>query len=304
MLPTSAINAMRREVLDQMTALRGRIEMIPMGKYRQIVPRDGERKEPRVTFQVRNVNQITPKMLEMNPAVIYVPMTELLENPQIMNQISVETEVAAVLPRVIRDTERTQWAQNLSKAESIGIHHVLAGNLGQMRLAKQKGFGVRGDFGLNVYNSRAMEYLRERGIESQLVSFEMTLPQIRDLSKEVPVEMLVYGRLPLMLMENCIIKNRTGVCSCDSATKLIDRMGEEFPILKDLGSCRNVLYNGKKLYMLDKLDRLWSLGLWAHRLNFTTENPSEVDQILNQYRGKADFDPATCTRGLYARGVE
>ena len=81
-------------------------------------------------------------------------------------------------------------------------------------------------------------------------------------------------------------------------------MGEEFPVLKDPGTCRNVLYNGKKLYLLDKLDALGGMGIWAHRLNFTTENAGEVDSILSQYEGSAQFDPATCTRGLYTRGVE
>lgn len=89
---------------------------------------------------------------------------------------------------------------------------------------------MRGDFGLNIYNSRAMHYLRANGIDSQLLSFEMTLPQIRDVSKAVPAEVLIYGRLPLMVMENCVMKNRTGTCSCQTTqTKLIDRMGEEFP---------------------------------------------------------------------------
>ena len=43
------------------------------------------------------------------------------------------------------------------------------------------------------------------------------LLEIRDLSKAVDTELLVYGRLPLMLMENCVIKSRTGTCvmTCD-----------------------------------------------------------------------------------------
>ena len=64
------------------------------------------------------------------------------------------------------------------------------------------------------------------------------------------------------------------------------------------------MYNGKKLYILDKLSSLRGMGIWAHRLNFTTENPIEVDAVLGQYLGRGDFDPGTCTRGLYARGVE
>ena len=40
-----------------------------------------------------------------------------------------------------------------------------------------------------------------------------------------------------------------------AATKLVDRTGEEFPIVQDGGTCRSVLLNGKKLYLLDKLQR-------------------------------------------------
>ena len=303
-LPASAINAMRRDVLDRLTALRGRVEPPKMGTYSRLTAYDGIPAEAKLTVCVRSVEQITPRLLRMEPAVIYVPLSELLAHPELKEQIPVATELTAILPRVIHDRERSQWAAALEQVYEMGVRHVLAGNLGQLRLARQKGFAVRGDFGLNIYNSRAMHYLREQGLESQLVSLEMTLPQLRDLSKAVPAEVLVYGRLPLMLMENCVIKGRTGTCSCDTPTKLIDRMGEEFPILKDPGTCRNILYNGKKLYILDKLDSLRGMGLWAHRLNFTTENPGEVDSILSQYEGFGVFDPGACTRGLYTRGVE
>ena len=187
----------------------------------------------------------------------------------------------------------------------MGVRQVLAGNLGQLHIARAAGFAVRGDFGLNIINSRAMRYLREQGLDSQLLSFELTLPQIRDISKAVPAEVLIYGRLPLMLMENCVIKNRTGTCTCQTGTvRLVDRVGEEFPVVKDPGTCRNVLLNGKKLYLLDKKDVFRGMGLWALRLQFTTENPGEIDKILMDYQGRAAFDAGSYTRGLYSRGVE
>ena len=133
----------------------------------------------------------------------------------------------------------------------------------------------------------------------------MTLPQIRDLSKAVPLEMIVYGRLPLMLTENCIMKNRTGACICQAQqTKLVDRTGEEFPILRDPGTCRNVILNGKKLYLLDKRQSLRDHGLWALRVQFTTEGPAEVSRIMEAWRTGGVFDPGSGTRGLYYRGVE
>ena len=65
-----------------------------------------------------------------------------------------------------------------------------------------------------------------------------------------------------------------------------------------------MIYNGKKLFLLDKQSELRNLGLWALRLQFTTENPLEVDTVLSVLHGGAVFDPGACTRGLYYRGVE
>ena len=74
--------------------------------------------------------------------------------------------------------------------------------------------------------------------------------------------------------------------------------------MRDCGTCRSVILNGKKLYLLDKKEELRRLGLWAVRLSFTTENPAEIDGVLAAWRGEAQFDPGACTRGLYLRGVE
>ena len=170
-----------------------------------------------------------------------------MSTPELTRMIGVETQLAAILPRVVWSGENPGLAEQLKSVYLMGVRQLLVGNLGQIKIAKAAGFAVRGDFGLNIYNSRAMHYLRTIGVDSQLLSFEMTMPQIRDVSKAVPSEVMIYGRLPLMLMENCVMKNRTGTCSCQTTqTKLTDRMGEEFPIVKDPGTCRNILLNGKE----------------------------------------------------------
>lgn len=305
MLPASAINAMRRDVIAELTAKRGRAAPARLNAYDEPPRYDGIAGEPQLTIAVRTAGQITSRMLSMKPTVLYVPLSELAEHPDLPQRVSVETQLAAILPRVIWSGELAPIARQLRTVYEMGVRQVLAGNLGQLHIARAAGFAVRGDFGLNIVNSRAMRYLREQGLDSQLLSFELTLPQIRDISKAVPAELLIYGRLPLMLMENCVMKNRTGICACQTGTvRLVDRLGEEFPIVKDPGTCRNVLLNGKKLYLLDKKDALRGMGLWALRLQFTTENPGEIDKVLMDYQGRAVFDAGSYTRGLYSRGVE
>ena len=305
MLPASAINAMRRDVIAELTAKRGRAAPARLNAYDEPPRYDGIAGEPQLTIAVRTAGQITSRMLSMKPTVLYVPLSELAEHPDLPQRVGVETQLAAILPRVIWSGELAPVARQLRTVYEMGVRQVLAGNLGQLHIARAAGFAVRGDFGLNIVNSRAMRYLREQGLDSQLLSFELTLPQIRDISKAVPAELLIYGRLPLMLMENCVMKNRTGICACQTGTvRLVDRLGEEFPIVKDPGTCRNVLLNGKKLYLLDKKDALRGMGLWALRLQFTTENPGEIDKVLMDYQGRAVFDAGSYTRGLYSRGVE
>lgn len=303
-LSASAINAMRREVLNQLTALRGRRENVSLGSYTEPIHYAGSSAAPLLTVSVLSTKQVTKKLLAQKPELLYVPLHELCENAAFYAALDT-AHIAAVLPRIIPDDETNARIAELDRVYALGIRRVLLGNLGQIPLARSRGFTLCGDFGLNAFNSRSMNALRGMGLSGATASFEMTLPQIRDLSKAVPTELIVYGRLPLMLTENCILRNKTGTCCCKSGPiKLTDRMGEEFRIVRDGASCRSVLLNGKKLYLLDKQTELRKLGLWALRLQFTTENPAEVNSVLDAYRNQTAFAPGGCTRGLYLRGVE
>ena len=304
-LSASAINTLRRDVLNQLTAQRARHNTPSLGRPEKLVKYPDTRSAPVLTVQVTNREQITAKMLKMNPAVLYVPLHILAEIPNFTAQLAQHVNVCAVLPRIVHDGEIPQMTTHLRTIRALGVREVLVGNLGLMIPARECGMRVRGDFGLNLYNSRAMAAARELELRSACLSFEMTLPQIRDLNKAVPCEILCYGRLPLMVTENCLIRGKTGQCSCHLApAKLTDKTGADFPIIRDGNNCRSVLLNGKKLYWLDRREDLSHVGVWANRMYFTTENPREVDQILSAWENPMPFDPGACTRGLYLRGLD
>ena len=304
-LSASAINGMRREVLTQLTALRARRDPVKLGRPGKVVNVFGSREAPRLTVQITDPSQITGRLLKMRPEVLYVPLHILVADIASFQELARRQNICAVLPRIIQDTDLERIKSALRLVRGMGIREVLVGNLGHLIPARECGMVIRGDFGLNVFNSRAMEVMKNLEMASATLSFEMTLPQIRDVSKFVPTEMLVYGRMPLMVTENCIIKNRTGECSCSQGPqKLMDKTGAEFPIIKDGDSCRSVLLNGRKLSMLDRQEDLERLGLWGLRLYFTTENAKEVDRVLADYRNPGPFDPGACTRGLYLRGLD
>ena len=304
-LSAAAINALRRDVLNMLTAQRARRDPVMPGRPRKQPVFPGNRYHPVLTVQISGVEQITGRLLKMNPAVLYVPIHILQEDPVLCKMLTDRMNVCAVLPRIVHDGELSGLQQAMRELRKLGVKEVLAGNLGLIIPARECGMDVRGDFGLNLYNSTAMNMARQLELTSATVSFEMTLPQIRDVSKAVPSELICYGRLPLMVTENCLIRGKTGQCSCHlGPTKLTDKTGAEFPVIRDGASCRSILLNGKKLNWLDRQNDLARLGLWATRLYFTTENPKEVDQVLSSVHNPTPFDPGACTRGLYLRGVE
>ena len=304
-LSAAAINALRRDVLNMLTAQRARRDTKRLGRPLRIPNYPGNRYHPGLTVQVTAREQITGRLLKMAPAVLYVPLHLLTEDTEFCRELTRRVNVCAVLPRIVHDAQLPALRQAMSAVRSLGVREVLVGNLGCVLPARDCRMRVRGDFGLNLYSSAAVNAARDLELESATLSFEMTLPQIRDVSKAVPCEILCYGRLPLMVTENCLIKGRTGECTCHlGAVKLKDKTGAEFPVIKDGDACRSVLLNGKKLNWLDRQADLSKLGLWATRLYFTTENPKEVDQVLAAYLNPTPFDPGACTRGLYLRGLE
>ena len=305
-LSAAAINGMRREALNQLTALRARQkEERTVRKPKTIPQYKGNSGLPGLTIQVTSREQLTPRLLQTETAMLYVPVHILREDPALCQKLVRRGELTAVLPRIAHDGELPKLLSTLSDLRALGVREVLVGNLGLVIPARELGFRLRGDFGLNIFNSASMNVLRSMEFASATVSYEMTLPQIRDLSKAVDTELIAYGRMSLMLTEHCLIKNRTGECTCHlGPAKLTDKTGAEFPILRDGDTCRSVLLNGQKLNWLDRQNDLVKLGLWATRLVFTTEKSREVDRVLEEYLNPVPFDPGSCTRGLYLRGVE
>ena len=304
-ISAAAVNAMRRDVLNQLTALRARREDHPIRKAAPIPNHKGPKGIPGLTIQITSREQLTPKLVNTETTLLYVPIHILMEDQNLLQTLARRGRVAAVLPRIVHDGELPKLQHDMAVLNEQGIRDVLVGNLGLLIPARDAKMRIHGDFGLNIFNSASMNVLRDLQLASATLSFEMTLPQIRDVSKGVNAELIAYGRLPLMVTEHCLMKNRTGECSCHTGpAKLTDKTGAEFPIIKDGNTCRSVLLNGKKLSWLDRQDDLAKLGLWAIRLYFTTENAREVDRIINDYLNPESFDPGACTRGLYLRGVE
>ena len=292
MIPASVMNGMRRDALDLLLAKRG-VAPSRDWLHGSVLPRDDETAAREgfrgYTATVRTKAQ-ADALRELGLETVYVPL-----------EVAAQTGLPAILPRVFSDNEQPQIEMLLGEAMSRGTDTVLAGNIGHIPLAKRLGFTVHGDFGLNAYNSKTLSALAEMGVSRQTLSFEARLAQIRDMRGPLETDLIVYGRLPLMIFENCAIRRQHGgKCSCQNGvTYLTDRRRERFPLLNEFG-CRNTLLNSRPLCLREDFARL---GVQTARLQFTIESPEECVRIARAFLSGAPLD-GEFTNGLYKRGVE
>ncbi len=223
---------------------------------------------------------------------IFLSMTEFC--PENESEISRKNVNGIELAPVIFDSEAASARRCLETAKRLGVKYALVGNLGHLALAREYGFIPVGDFRLNVSSVETASLICDSfGFESVMLSPELTLPRVRDIARYVPSRLIVYGRIPLMIVEKCVLSElypcgyAAGGAPCKACKtgtgKLTDRTGAAFPVLREFEH-RNVIYNSLPTYMADKAD---TLPETASHFIFTTESADEVKIIINAYKTSA-----------------
>ena len=303
-LPASEINDLRRRLVSELSEQRAKPPIRRVGKLPEKPKGKLPTGDPAMIFQVLTEEQLSPELAALKPKYLYVPLTLMTEKLDLLRPFAEQGTIpVAVLPRVIADNEAAAVYDMLSRMFDQGVNEALVGNLGHAMLAKKAGMKLRGDFGLNTFNALSMEVIRQAGFISATASFELRLSQIRDMIKPLDTELIIYGRIPLMVSDQCIIRHSAGRCNCQTPGQMADRMGSVFPVVKEFG-CRNVIYNAHKLYLADKAEDVYAAGAWGLRMMFTTEGMRECVEVAKGYMGLSDYKPNVLTRGLYYRGVD
>ena len=277
MMPISLLNALRR---DGVAALEAAITALPMQKIEPIT-----QKTPKKSAHKRNVGRFYSPEQITNTArdyfdVVLLPLDKFAKDP--------EKADGFFMPPVTFDSEIDHVSELLKKSRENGAKYAVVTNIGQIEKLKEDlpDINMIADFRFNVANDETMSFLEGLGFESVVLSAELTLPQLRDIHGAKAA--VVYGRIPLMTLEKCVIKALYGekdgckICSQNKA-EMKDRRGFIFPILREPDH-RNVVFNSLPTNMSDRQKELTASGIVDRHFLFTTETPSEVDRIIEEHR--------------------
>lgn len=288
--PVSIVNSLRRN------ALAGLLNKLSQTEKRPFYPFDwSEHKENSEPFSynlhflkdITNIGSLSEKFRH-----IWVPLISFKEK--------LYKNLGISLPRIIKDDEQEYVLKLLIDAKEKGITKVLCHTPGQISIAKDLKLEPYCSFTFNVFNSYDALYLKNMGAKEITLSPELSFKAIENINKPVPTNLVCYGKLPVMVTENCIIKNADKCVNYKGWYYLTDKLKMSFPVFCEYKH-RNIILNSVPINLCDKTDFIKNCGVSGADILISDEkDPIKIiKEFLSGKRPNGNF-----TRGLYGRKVD
>lgn len=217
-----------------------------------------------------------------------------------------------VFPFIFRQQTSLFYEKIMPELKKLPLDGIMVRSLDEIAFIKEWGnenWQMVSDSNLYTYSNEASEYFYRLGMMQDTIPVELNRKEIlrRENSRS---EMIIYGRLPLMITAQCIHKNTLGCMHQPKVLNLKDRYSVHLPVKNFCSECYNVIYNSLPVCLFKEDVTVKKIAPAAVRLSFTTETEEETEQILTIYGdiykngGILGQMPMECTNGHFKRGVE
>ena len=217
-----------------------------------------------------------------------------------------------VFPFIFRQQTSLFYEKIMPELKKLPLNGIMVRSLDEIAFIKEWGnenWQMVSDSNLYTYSNEAAEYFYRLGMIQDTIPVELNRKEIlrRGNSRS---EIIIYGRLPLMITAQCIHKNTLGCMHQPKVLNLKDRYSVYFPVKNFCSECYNVIYNSLPVCLFKEDVTVKKIAPAAVRLSFTTETEEETEQILTIYGdiykngGILGQMPMECTNGHFKRGVE
>ena len=273
-IPISRLNEMRRVLCNKLEDIRSnnKKEVI---KKEIVYDRSKTVKTSYLIVKVRNEAQLM--YLIDKDVIIVTDYYSLYKKYQYLNHIYYK------VPRVT------------NKLLDYGELNYVVSNLGS--LYKYKSDFLISSIYLNITNSYGIRYLQEMGVkligmspEVEDDELENTILNYQKNYQDMPnVSVLVYGRIELMVTKFCHmnmnINRYKKICSlCKDNVYKLKSDSSIYPVITN--NCISYILDSKNINKLDRISYYKKIGVNNFIVSLYDEKPGEIDNILNDLRGK------------------
>lgn len=201
-----------------------------------------------------------------------------------------DREISIFLDKFYSYNELENLREYILKNEN--VRGIWANNLSEYYIFKDDDIEINGDIGLNVFNKLTSDFFKDLGFKSLTLSPELNSSQIQKIinKNDVEINVISYGRLPVMTMKHCpfsVIKNCKDEKSCPSCKYknylLRDEKNVDFEVLRqntstEIFNSYPILLDG---YVNKLLDNKISLFILADEF---------TDDIVKLYKNYKEDD--------------
>lgn len=298
------------------------------GKYDSKIIRTGTEggNNVNITCQINTQEQLNSVLKHREIKDIYVS-TDLLSLPACIESVRRVRDAGkncyVNLPFVFRKSGIDYVNELLGQISSTEIT-LSVRNIDELGFVLNRGYdSFVTDSSMYAFNRYAKRFLTECGAKRITLPYELNYKEMKKLADRMN-ELVIYGRIPLMISAGCVMKNfywceketDTGVSGDMNRTNgksrgiiLKDRLGADFQAVNCCNFCYNIIYNNLPLSLLGVSDKVKQLNLGNYRINFTTEDEAQTNEILEKYikvfyYNEYSDELKSFTRGHFNRGVD
>lgn len=314
-LPLSALNALRREVTE-------RLEEGLSPDLAAPAPEPYRIDAPQYTQLTRQLEAVVSNTAQLEAVVgrvrrVYLRQEYFTPADILRFRKAEGAEICLSLPYVTRREASGRIEQELAAWRRAGVRRVLCQHLGQLYSVQEAHMQAEAGAGIGIMNEAGRAFLRSQ-CAGYTASPELSAKELRELAYDPACACIVYGRVPVMLTEQCPLKEAR-LCGRTKDTLLVpltDRMGEEWPMERHCQDCYNVFYASRPIWLAHRPALLRGLPAGKYRLYFLEEDAQLAGKIVEQYERSIfqNIKPPEeeiraalkrgCGSGHYDKGVE
>ncbi len=190
-------------------------------------------------------------------------------------------------PRIIGNRDVEDFERFLDAVEQNRVSALIANDVGAMDIAANRGFRLRGGYGLNITNGTACRFYNQAGLERISVSQEIDYDRLQTITSTTPIEVTVQGPLCGMISDFCIPRAVNGEAEeecagyCADGYFLQDLCGQQYMIRSD-EKCRSHIFYPYDRCLYPYLGELVKFGIKYWRIDgqyYNTRLLKEVTEI-------------------------
>lgn len=314
-LPISSLNDLRRTILENIEKQTlDKIKRTSNCCYTPIVSNASNLKNNYKISLLLNDLNLEYDYSKLNGVHnLYIPLKFFVNKnyENILKVLNKKFSTYIYLPTIIRANYRNLFYDNIvNTTKKYNIKGIVLSNISNFMLISDlyksnKNLELIANYTFNIYNNETINKLNDLQISKYIVSPELDKLSILNLYGNPQKELIVYGKIPLMNMNYCLLgksnkcyPNCNSLCTNKNRYFLKDRLGLHFDIVPDNIQTVTTIYNCKTLSICPT-----DFNLDCARIDILYENIDEINNIINTVKLGKKFEGKQYTNGNLNREI-